>query len=239
VSEDPFGRRGEEETDAFGRPVPAEEAGAATPVPAGGEELRGGFAPPTSGDEVRGGFAPPTDSPPEPDVWWAGSRPGTIEGRAHADGRAPLPGEPAEWTQRAGAAILDFCIRFGIYIGAVLLGSVAYVGGTSAGEVGTGVGLVAGLVAAYAYAPLMIAKRNGQTLGHRATGTRVVRADGSPLSGGGAFVREVLAKGILFDGILGVFSLGIGTLLNYLWPLWDDRNEALHDKMCSTRVLKA
>ncbi len=36
----------------------------------------------------------------------------------------------------------------------------------------------------------------------------------------------------------GLFTILILPLLNYLWPLWDKKNEALHDKMCSTRVVK-
>ena len=28
-------------------------------------------------------------------------------------------------------------------------------------------------------------------------------------------------------------------LLDYLWPLWDPKNEALHDKIGGTRVVEA
>ena len=44
-------------------------------------------------------------------------------------------------------------------------------------------------------------------------------------------------QGLLFEGIGGL-AFCIPTLLNYLWPLWDDTNEALHDKMCDTRVVE-
>ena len=233
MSDDPFGRRADERTDAFGRPLAGEESDEARPEAAAEDE-----APPASASPP-GGFAPPTDSPPDTSAWWAESRPGTIEGRAHAEARGPLPGQPAEWAQRAGAALLDLVVRAGIWLAGTLLGATAYVFGDEAGGVGVTVGLVVGIVVALAYAPWMIATRNGQTLGHRASGTRVVRSDGSPLSGSSAFVREVVVKGFLFEGVLSTFSLGIAALLNYLWPLWDDRNEALHDKMCSTRVLKA
>jgi uncharacterized RDD family membrane protein YckC len=228
VSDDPFGRRADERTDAFGRPLAGEESDEVRPAPP---------APPDG--PPPGGFAPPTDSPPDTTSWWADSRPGTIEGRAHPEARGPLTGQPAEWAQRAGAAVLDLVVRIGIWIVGMLIGAVAFVGGGEAGGAGLTVGLIVGIVASVAYAPWMVATRNGQTLGHRATNTRVVRSDGSPLSAGGAIVREVIAKGILFEGILSTFSFGIALLLNYLWPLWDDRNEALHDKMCSTRVLKA
>jgi uncharacterized RDD family membrane protein YckC len=51
-------------------------------------------------------------------------------------------------------------------------------------------------------------------------------------------VREVLAKALLIEGLGGI-AFSIPTILNYLWPLWDDRDEALHDKLCGTRVVPA
>ena len=38
-----------------------------------------------------------------------------------------------------------------------------------------------------------------------------------------------------FLGFLG----GIFSLLNVLWPLWDDKNQALHDKVAKTNVVRA
>jgi uncharacterized RDD family membrane protein YckC len=237
--DDPFGRGGEEQTDAFGRP--AERGDDA-------KETHGGFLPPTEGappmppappapPERPGGFLPPTDRPPEREAWWAGAQPGTIEGRAHG---ATVGGrEPAEWLQRAGAALLDFLVRLGIVIAAGLVGALLFLAGEDAGTVGVYVGIGIGALVGLAYAPWMIATRHGQTIGHRVTQTRIVKTDGTPLTGGGAFVREVLVKGFLFDGVLSSFTFAIAPLLNYLWALWDERNECLHDKMCSTRVVKA
>jgi len=31
----------------------------------------------------------------------------------------------------------------------------------------------------------------------------------------------------------------VGTILNYLAPLWDDRNQAWHDKIVNTLVVEA
>jgi RDD family len=39
--------------------------------------------------------------------------------------------------------------------------------------------------------------------------------------------------------LLGNVTGGIYTLLTYLWPLWDDKNQTLDDKMLSTLVVKA
>jgi uncharacterized RDD family membrane protein YckC len=101
------------------------------------------------------------------------------------------------------------------------------------------IGAYAGGAIGLAYAPIMIARTNGQTVGHRAVGTRIVRSDGSRLSGGNAALREVVVKSFVIEGLGGTFSLFIVPLVNYLWPLWDDKNEALHDKICSTKVVEA
>ena len=89
---------------------------------------------------------------------------------------------------------------------------------------------------ALAYAPVMLA-RTGQTIGHRSVDTRVMRSDGSRIGGGRAFVREILVKALLMENI-ALLTVYLLTLLNYLWPLWDSRNQALHDKICDTVVVK-
>jgi uncharacterized RDD family membrane protein YckC len=40
-------------------------------------------------------------------------------------------------------------------------------------------------------------------------------------------------------GIAGSIIPLIPYLLNYLWPLWDDQNRALHDMIVSTHVVQA
>ena len=59
---------------------------------------------------------------------------------------------------------------------------------------------------------------------------------GEPLGWGMMFVREFLVKGLLF-GILYGLTLGIMFLVDNLWPLWDDDNQTLHDKVASTYVV--
>lgn len=39
-------------------------------------------------------------------------------------------------------------------------------------------------------------------------------------------------------GALVMVVLYLGTLVNYLWPLWDKENRALHDMVASTRVVR-
>jgi len=53
--------------------------------------------------------------------------------------------------------------------------------------------------------------------------------------------RPELPAGAIGMRMLGVFLLGlcwIGQLLDYLWPLWDGKRQALHDKMAKTNVVK-
>ena len=119
------------------------------------------------------------------------------------------------------------------------VGALLYLSGDQSGEIGLGVGVGVGFVlTSFVYAPVMLARTDGQAVGHKATSTRVVMADGSRMSGGRGFVREALVKGLLFDTI-GQFTLYILTIVNYLFPLWDANNETLHDKMCRTRVVNA
>ena len=147
-------------------------------------------------------------------------------------------GRPAVWGARAEAAVIDFFVRLGIVAACGAAGALVYLtGNDSAGEIGIGVGLGLGYVlSSFVYAPLMMARTGGLTVGHRSAGTRVVMADGSRMPGGRAFLREAIVKGIVIEGI-GSLTLYILPLVNYLFPLWDANNETLHDKMCSTRVV--
>ncbi len=76
--------------------------------------------------------------------------------------------------------------------------------------------------------------RWGQTLGKRAMSLRVVReADGGPISYRQAGWR------LLFQYLISIVTCGIGGLVDVAWILWDDRRQALHDKVAKTVVLNA
>ena len=76
-------------------------------------------------------------------------------------------------------------------------------------------------------------ENNGQTIGMQALNIRIVRETGEPMTAGTAILRETLIKGILMAICF------IVTILNYLAPLWDDRNQAWHDKIVNTLVVQA
>jgi uncharacterized RDD family membrane protein YckC len=169
---------------------------------------------------VSGDWLPPVDTPPA--------------SAATAQSEAQAVSHTAHYLSRAGAAVVDFCVRLSIVLAVLLL---VMLGGATF-EQATDIALIAGGLLAAAYAPIMIARTGGQTLGHQATETRIVRQDGTALDGNGALVREVLVKGLLFEGLAMLLAF-IPTIVNYLWPLWDDKGEALHDKLCRTRVVDA
>jgi predicted Zn finger-like uncharacterized protein len=69
---------------------------------------------------------------------------------------------------------------------------------------------------------------NGQTPGKMALRLQVVRTDGTPMTYGKAFLREIPCKFI--SGIL----LGIG----YLMVAFDQQKQGLHDRMAGTYVIR-
>jgi uncharacterized RDD family membrane protein YckC len=109
--------------------------------------------------------------------------------------------------------------------------------GTAALIVGLLLSILAITIVSLLYAPLMMARTNGKTLGRMATGIRVVRASGEPMTFGFAMLREVVVKAFLF-GILGSITAGLANVADWLWPLWDDENRALHDFVVNTRVVQ-
>ena len=204
-----------DETDAFGRPVRPEGT---DPFGAPVEPERESQAPP--------GWAPPTPPPAEPPATW--------EPPLSPD--AP-PGEPSGWWRRVGAAIVD-----GLIIGVVaaIIGAVLTSAADASEDATTGIGLVVGLVLGGIYYGLTMSRggeHNGQTWGKQAASIRVVRTDAQPITFGFTLVRELLVKTIIF-GYLAIVTLYIATILNYLWPLWDVQNRALHDRMVHTLVRK-
>jgi uncharacterized RDD family membrane protein YckC len=80
-------------------------------------------------------------------------------------------------------------------------------------------------------------EKNGMTLGKQICGIRVIKEDGAPVTVGFAVLREFVVRWLLF-GIVGSFFLGLPGLLDVLWPLWDDKNQALHDKIVSSYVVR-
>jgi uncharacterized RDD family membrane protein YckC len=182
-----------------------------------------------------GGFEGGYSTPPPPGAF------GAPAGVASPAARFELAG----WWSRVGAALIDgLIIGVGALVIVALFGAIFSVGffasdetGIAAVVVGLFLSLIAITIVALLYAPLMMARTNGKTLGRMATGIRVVRAKGGPVTFGYAMLREVAVKALLF-GIISSITAGLGSLLDVLWPLWDDENRALHDFIVDSRVVR-
>jgi uncharacterized RDD family membrane protein YckC len=154
-----------------------------------------------------------------------------------------------------GAALLDALIvgvPATLILVFVIFGGVGLFAAGEEGEAAT-TGAVVGFLIGFAvfflvilaiallYAPLTMGRQgehNGKTWGKQIVGIRVVRVGGEPVGFGYAMLREVVVEGLLF-GWVGSFFMAIPTLLDWLWPLWDEENRALHDMMVDSRVIRA
>jgi uncharacterized RDD family membrane protein YckC len=176
-------------------------------------------------------------SPPPPG---AGGPPAPAFAPGAVAGRFVLSG----WWRRAGAFLLDGVI---VGAGAILLliaitapFSIGFFAGENFGIVSLLVGLLFAVICvsivALLYAPLLMARTNGKTLGRMVCGIRVVRADTQPITFGFAVLREVVVKAFLF-GIAGALTGGLAQIADVLWPLWDEENRALHDFIVNTRTI--
>ena len=73
----------------------------------------------------------------------------------------------------------------------------------------------------------------GWSWGQQIVGMKLVSiATGQP-PGGWIGVGRLVVR-----SLLGAVTGGIYTVLTYLWPLWDDRNQTLDDKIWSTLVVR-
>jgi uncharacterized RDD family membrane protein YckC len=124
------------------------------------------------------------------------------------------------------------------------IGAAAYADST-AGYIAVVLGFLSFLliimVIGLLYAPLTMMRQgehNGQTWGKQMLGIRVVRFDGQPMDFGWSLLREVIVKAFLL-GLVSSLTFGVASLLDYLWPLWDDENRCLHDMIVNTRVIDA
>lgn len=163
---------------------------------------------------------------------------------------APLPPPPpgipsvglpvyATFWQRVGARLIDGLL-VSIPLIAVLIGTLS--------DIDAQVGLTqqqrdslfrAGLVVTVlsgVYEITLTAMR-GQTIGKMALGIKVLRAeDGGRVGWGGAAIRWFVpaAVGRIPEPAVST----VGTLLIYLWMLWDPMRQGLHDKAARTVVVR-
>jgi uncharacterized RDD family membrane protein YckC len=163
-----------------------------------------------------------------------------------------LPTYPSEAAEREAAAppeIRSDYSSWGRRVGAYLLGTlvlvvpliviviVALAVGNPEDEDDSswaviGIAYLLTLVLPFVYYTVMHGRASGQTFGKKWLGIAVQEdSAGGSIGYGRAFGRYA----IIF--VLALFILPI--LLDYLWPLWDKKNQALHDKVVGSIVVKA
>ena len=153
---------------------------------------------------------------------------------------ATAPPPLASWWARAGAIVIDSLLMSIVLVVAVVCFVVAFVRRDEGEPAGPLWALsvfffIAYLVIPFLYFSILNGNERGQTLGKRVAGIRVLRMDGSPLGIGRALGRYAF---VFFLGVLGSFLIP-AWLVDYLWPLWDKRNQALHDKVVDSVVVRA
>ena len=211
------------------------------PPPPGGPQAPSGPQAPVAPPQAPG--ASPV-APPPPGPEGMPSYGGPVPPGGWQQPIAQLPGwsgQPlASWGSRVGATLIDWLILLVpvIVLTIVVVGIAA---GSDTGALVTGIlGGLAYLVVLFVYAPTLMAREgqnNGQTWGKQMLGIRVVRDNGLAMSFGWAALREIAVKGLLVSIVSSIIPL-IPWLLDYLWPLWDDENRALHDMVASTHVVR-
>ncbi|MGV9596188.1 RDD family protein [Streptosporangium sandarakinum] len=171
----------------------------------------------------------------------------------HAPGvSAPL----AEWWQRLVARLIDGLILaiptfiVTLVLTGLLVTAPSFNMETGEYSVGSGtflatflIGLVGGLIY-FVYEFLML-KAKGQTVGKMAMGIKVVPVGGASQAEGLPSNKAMSRAGVLWGpsilrGIpLVGFIIGIFSLVNVLWQLWDKPlHQCLHDKAAATTVVK-
>jgi uncharacterized RDD family membrane protein YckC len=77
------------------------------------------------------------------------------------------------------------------------------------------------------YSILLWVNWNGQTIGKRAMGIKVVKEDGTKLEYQDAIIRY-----------LCYFVSAVPLLLGFFWVIWDSKKQGWHDKIAKTLVIK-
>jgi len=201
-------------------PPPPQAFGAPPPPPPGG------YGPPPGPPPAGYGGPPGYGAPP-------GGYPG-YGGSPQSGGAGPVQYGLATFGQRVGGFFIDFAIVVGAFIVAVAIASSTRPAATFDDPYPriSGVGRLVLLLVrlgTIAYYIVLEGRPEGQTLGKKAVGIRVVRrANGAPLGFG-------LSTGRFFARLADTFTLGLGLL----WAAWDPLNQTFHDKIAGTLVVKS
>jgi uncharacterized RDD family membrane protein YckC len=198
-----------------------------------------GQVPPPGGAFPYGGARPPGDGGYVPPPYGA---PG-YGAPAYGSGEygPGSSGALAGYGARLGGRLIDFLIL--LVVAAIVLiplhairhDHVIVHGTTSYRYHVNGVGLLFWVVMVIVYGGLLCGSARGQTVGMMVTHTRAVNAaDGSsPIGYPRAFGRAAFEYLMAFP----LFFL-VPWIVDMLFPLWDSKNQTLHDKVTNTVVIR-
>jgi uncharacterized RDD family membrane protein YckC len=133
----------------------------------------------------------------------------------------------APFSLRCGAFLIDYIILIGIVAFSTLLARVMGGGTRMSGDATETGGLLIALGVAILNFVLLTAWR-GRTLGKWATGLRIVRRDGQPVSVGRSLLRHLVGYP------LSMLTLGLGFLI----AAFNSNGRALHDVIAGTVVIR-
>jgi len=146
----------------------------------------------------------------------------------------------ASWGRRFAAVFVDgflLAIPFVVAIVVAVVSTEGSGGGqedeiSDAAAIGVLIAWALSVVAPLVYYTVLHGRASGQTVGKRLLGIRVVGEDFRPIGYGRAFGR------VLISWVLWLLCYVPG-ILDVLWPLWDDKNQSLHDKVANSLVVRA
>ena len=150
----------------------------------------------------------------------------------------PVRSDYASWSKRVRARLIDqaptyvgliiFFAGYLIWVVELALSSGLAPSQGAAVAMIIGLGVMLASLAWVAYNRWMIAGRTGQSLGKRVTKIRLIGEETqAPIGAANAFIRDL------------VHILDAVTVVGYLWPLWDDRQQTFADRIMKTIVVDA
>lgn len=132
----------------------------------------------------------------------------------------------APFSLRCGALLIDYIVLVGIVVITTLVARLFGGGAHFAGGAAETLGLFIALGVTVLNFVVLTGLR-GQTLGKWATGLRIVRMDGKPLTFVSSLLRHVVGY------LLSLLTLGLGFLL----AVFNSQGRALHDIVAGTVVV--
>lgn len=153
----------------------------------------------------------------------------------NADLEALMAPAPAPLTRRVAAFFIDQALLFAIVIGLTLASGVEGSGTDDADRDGVLAISLLGVALAIAYHTISVA-RYGRTVGKRLMNLRVVAIPhGAQVTWSYAALRALVPSAAVLLPVVG----NVAGLAVYVWAVFDQRRQGLHDKLAGTMVTSA